>query len=376
MLEEGYEAPVVWNAPGDRNDTDAGSFVDLIRELAAQYHGTHLICDKAFPPEKIEEIFHILAKMENTGLRLSLGCRLNGRIAADWIRGEKSNTVVQILWHLKGQPLPDLGYFKAFSGAGVWNHLVLDDGTNGKDALRAAATQPNILHSWETTGPVGQEEIRSLAYVQVRPLPGRPLWQVAIDPIERFLLVEQLNKDRLLRMRVDENGEHLFTVGTDLAYHFELPDRLPAGYLDEISNMVGAGGTVATTHVRSNLERAYLIGYVMEKGVIVANSSLKNPRTQYIDRVRQQSGLDLTGYLERGYTSVRPEYRGMGLGTGLLAGLTERAGDRKIFSVIAQDNEATKIIARRNRTRQVATYVSEKAGKPVGIWMPEWMIDP
>jgi GNAT superfamily N-acetyltransferase len=139
--------------------------------------------------------------------------------------------------------------------------------------------------------------------------------------------------------------------------------------------MVAAGGTVSTTHVRFNLERAHLIGYVQEKGVIVANSSLKNPRPEYIDTVRRQSGLDLTGYVERGYTSVRPEYRGMGIGTKLLEGLTQRAGDRKIFSVIAEDNAATKVIAMRNRTRKVATYFSEKAGKPVGIWMPEWMID-
>ena len=47
----------------------------------------------------------------------------------------------------------------------------------------------------------------------------------------------------------------------------------------------------------------------------------------------------------------------------------------RIFSVIAEDNAATKIIAVRNRTRKVATYFSEKAGKPVGIWMPEWMIN-
>jgi len=43
--------------------------------------------------------------------------------------------------------------------------------------------------------------------------------------------------------------------------------------------------------------------------------------------------------------------------------------------VIAEDNAATQTIAIRNRTRKVATYYSRKAGKPVGIWMPEWMID-
>ena len=140
--------------------------------------------------------------------------------------------------------------------------------------------------------------------------------------------------------------------------------------------MVTAGGTVAATHVRSNLQRAHLIGVVTEAGVIVANSSLKNPRPAYIESVYRRSGLDLTGFVERGYTSVRPEYRGLGIGTRLLEGLTQRAGERRIFSVISEDNEATKVIARRNRTRQVATYFSPQAGKPVGIWMPEGTVVP
>jgi GNAT superfamily N-acetyltransferase len=195
------------------------------------------------------------------------------------------------------------------------------------------------------------------------------------DPIHRFLLADRLTKNRLLRLRIDDDGEHLYAVGDALDYHFLPPDRLPEHCLDEICAMVAAGGTVAATHVRSNLSRAHLIGYVQERGIIVGNSSLKNPRPEYIDRVRRQAGLNLTGFVERGYTSVRPEYRGLGIGTTLLEGLTQRAGNRNIFSVIAEDNEATKVIARRNRTRQVATYFSEKAGKPLGIWMPEWIID-
>jgi GNAT superfamily N-acetyltransferase len=195
------------------------------------------------------------------------------------------------------------------------------------------------------------------------------------DPADRFILVDRLGPARLMRLRVDDNGEDLYSVGKRLDYHFVPPGNLPDGYLDDICVMVAAGGTVASTHVRANLQRAYLIGYVEEKDRIVGNSSLKNPRPAYIDSVRRQTGMDLSGYVERGYTSVRPEYRGLGIGTKLLDGLTRRAGDRRIFSVIAEDNTATKTIAIRNRTRKVATYFSQKAGKPVGIWMPEWMID-
>jgi len=174
---------------------------------------------------------------------------------------------------------------------------------------------------------------------------------------------------------VHDNGYSIYKKGYNIEFHFVKPDELPTGYLDKICRIVEAGGSVGTKWVRHNLKRSFLIGYVLVKKVIVGASCLKHPRPEYIEVVKKQSGLDLSGYLERGYTSVKPAYHGLGIGTKLLEGLTLRAGDRKIFSIISEDNAATKKIAVRNRTRQVATYFSEKMGKQVEIWMPEWMIE-
>jgi hypothetical protein len=44
--------------------------------------------------------------------------------------------------------------------------------------------------------------------------------------------------------------------------------------------------------------------------------------------------------------------------------------------VIAEGNVATQKMAIRNRTRRVATFYSSRAGKEVGIWIPEWMVPP
>lgn len=172
-----------------------------------------------------------------------------------------------------------------------------------------------------------------------------------------------------------DDSDSTYRKDQNIEFHFVKPDELPVGYLDEICRMVEAGGSVGTKWVRHNLKRAFLIGYVLAKGIIVGNSCLKRPRQEYIEAVKKHSGLDLSGYLERGYTSVKPEYQGLGIGTKLLKGLTLRAGNRKIFSIISEDNAATKKIAIRNRTKQVATYYSEKMGKQVGIWMPERMIE-
>jgi GNAT superfamily N-acetyltransferase len=178
-----------------------------------------------------------------------------------------------------------------------------------------------------------------------------------------------------MRWRVRDDGYSVYSLGQNITYYFVKPHELPPGYLDEICRMVEAGGSVGKKWVRYNLERAFLIGYVLEEGVIVGNSSLKHPRLEYVEAVSKQSGLDLTQCLERGYTSVRPEYRGIGIGTKLLEGLTARVGSKKVFSIISADNVATQKIALRNQTKQVATFYSERLGKEIGVWIPAGMIE-
>ena len=64
----------------------------------------------------------------------------------------------------------------------------------------------------------------------------------------------------------------------------------------------------------------------------------------------------------------------MGIGASLLEGLTARAVDVKVFSIISEDNLATQKIALRNKTRKITTYFSDKLKKKMGVWMPEHMI--
>ena len=269
----------------------------------------------------------------------------------------------------------------AASRKGLWNHLILKEDTVGALGQFAAANS-NIVHSYcheqmpssMYSDPVYTFPSTTPGYGRTRPMPGMPLWMRLKDPNLIARLLEYDHPKTIMRMRVRDDALSLFEVGKQLSYHFKRADELPAGYLDEIVHMVEAGGSVNTQFVRYNLERAYLITYVEEEGVIVGNSSLKQPREEYIDAVSRQSGIDLHDYLERGYTSVRPEYRGLGVGAKLLEGLTDRAGDHKIFSVIAENNVATQKMAMRNQTRRVATFFSERAKKEMSVWIPEWML--
>ena len=350
-----------------------GTLLNRMEQVAADHHSVHCVWRRAFSPTAFQRLVDGL-HTRPTPLKLSLACGIGDVPDTALPIPAETKAIVQILWHATKR-LPDLGFFKRVSRAGIWNHLILEGPAATTANRDAAARQPNIIHSWQAITGDDHDTIVDDGYGTLPALPGRPLWTTVDDPLHRFMLIDRFGKNWLMRSRADEDGDRIIPLGENLAYHFCLPDEMPQGMLDNICAMVAAGGTVAATHVRSNLERAYLIGYVLENGVLIGNSSLKHPRPQYIENVRRQSGLDLSGFVERGYTSVRPEYRGLGIGTRLLEGLTERTGDRKIFSVIAEDNEATKIIARRNRTRQVASYYSDKAGKAVGIWMPEWMIE-
>ncbi len=269
---------------------------------------------------------------------------------------------------------------------GVWNHIYVPQDTQAnrkKEWFEFISSNPNIAHSYTAPDPrisydkpcASHIDPCFQSYSNVAKLPGTPFWKSLEHPVHMMLYLEQVKKDALFAMRVDDALKHTFKIGGQITFHFKKPDQLSSSRLDEICKLVEAGGSVDPTYVRYNLERAFLIGYAMENGVIVGNSSLKHPREQFIQRLNRIAGFDFTRFVERGYTSVRPEYRALGVGAKLLAGLTKRADDRKVFSIISEDNEATRKIALKNKTRKIVTYYSDKLGKYAGIWMPEHMIE-
>lgn len=287
-----------------------------------------------------------------------------------------------IIWRSGSDAVGAIGrQLHAVAREGIWNHLILGQG-HDDDLGKFAMANANIVHSWcrlepaltPFSDPVCRYPEYTPPYGETKPMPGLPLWMALRDPVFIQSCLQHFDLGTLMRQRHRDDRQSFFEVGQNLRYHYVRPQDLPDGYLEEIVHMVAAGGSVNTRYVKHNLQRAYLVAYAEEEGVIIGNSSLKHPRDEYIDAVSRQSGIDLHNFLERGYTSVRPEYRGLGVGAQLLAGLTERAGGYKIFSVIAEDNIATQKMARRNRTLRVATFFSQKANKQVSVWIPEWMV--
>jgi len=267
------------------------------------------------------------------------------------------------------------------SRAGIWNHLIFPIKREAIDTglLGFALNNPNIVHSYsfddrsivlppETIAPI----VESLpGYIKVEPLPGVPIWKKMQTPDQLLCLLNSFGLQEVQKWLVMENTNEVLCLGKSIQYHYSRPAELPSGFFEEICRMVESGGSVNMQKVRYNLERAFLIGYALEFGLIVGNSSLKQPRPEYVESLNQNTGLDFNGFLERGYTSVRPEYRSVGIGTRLLEGLTKRTQGRKLYSIISEDNLATQKIAIRNRTRKLTTFFSQKTGKQVGVWVKD-----
>lgn len=267
----------------------------------------------------------------------------------------------------RGAPRPALplaALLRAASRAGLWNHLQAP----ADSPLAAwAVANPNLAHSLDCPTPPASP---------YPPLPHRPLWRELAFPAHLLLYLERHGARRLARWRV-RGDESLYQVGDGLQFLYGEPERLPPGMLEEAIELVKAGGAVAPEVMERNLRRAYLVACCLEEGELVGVSSLKRPRGQYLESLRQRTGLDLSGYAERGYTSVRPEYRGLGIGTKLLEGETAIARQRgiKVYSILDAQNRGAQEMARRNRTRIVARFRNETTGKELAIWMPQWVLE-
>ena len=361
---------------------DTFSFWDFVAKLNDQFGA------KGFLFENLLSSFEIFLKEKELS-GLFFGVRAVMEDLEKTYTGNESQSLFSsgttlIQWKSPG-PL-EIKSLWDFSKQGIWNHVNLTgltDRAMKNDWLRFISLNPNIAHSYENligAGPYSKSDLNDIdtslqSYSGVKQLPGEPFWKFLSDPVHLLLYLKQHGKKNLFCLRADRIKETIVSLGSGITFHFRKPDELLRGFLDEICAMVEAGGSVDTKHVRYNLERAYLIGYAEENGIIVGNSSLKHPRKEFVQRLNSITGLNFNHFVERGYTSVRPEYRALGVGARLLKGLTKRAGQYKIFSIISEDNTATRKIAQKNKTKKIAVYYSEKVGKKLGVWMPEYMIE-
>lgn len=254
--------------------------------------------------------------------------------------------------------------------AGIWNHLRLEQ-AHGVDEF--ALKNPNLVHSCQS----GRDGLQASGDNGLPAFPGRALWRHLRLPQHLLLYSARYGARRVSRWRVGPGKGQHWEVGQGLEYHYQAPDEIAPKLFEHICRLVESGGAVAVGWVRHNLRRAYVIAYAMEQGALVGVSSLKHPREEFIARLKKLTGLDLSGYVERGYTSVRPQYRGLGIGTKLLEGETAiaRQRGRRLYAILSEDNIGAQQMAIRNNTVKTVTFYSDKAGKDMAVWLPQWVLE-
>lgn len=263
--------------------------------------------------------------------------------------------------------------------AGMWNHLHLarDMPPQQQEAwLRLALDNPHVVHSHDAAwGEAGVAEASGREIKGAfHPLPGRPLWQWLTEPAHLLLQAARHGVNALRCLRVEEGGS-VYALTNDLTYHFLKPEQVTPKLRQEIFDLIMAGGRIKPDFVLSNLEQAFYVGYAIDRGGLVATASTKHPRPGFVKKMLEMTGRDFSQYLERGYISVRPEYRNTGVADHLIVELRKRWQGRNVFLVVAADHQTGREITRRNGSRCLLSYFNQEKQREFEIWTPEGQDD-
>ena len=154
----------------------------------------------------------------------------------------------------------------------------------------------------------------------------------------------------------------------EVRYCFTPPDETPEAVLDQISDLVAYGGGVGTSWIKENLQKAFLIGYALFEDRVVGTSTHKYPKERYLKKIEAETGLDLSGYLERGYTAVDQEFRDLGIAGKVVQGLIERSEGQKIYVTIDMDNPWPLRMTYRVRMVFAARFINDRTGHELGVF--------
>ena len=139
--------------------------------------------------------------------------------------------------------------------------------------------------------------------------------------------------------------------------------------MDQIRHLIIKCGGVGTAYIRENLQNAFLISYAMDRDErVVGSVTLKHPKEEYRKKIEAATGLDLSGYIERGYTSVEPGMRDHDIADKLIKGLIERSKGQKIYVTIRMDNPPPLRLTYKNDMVLAAKFINERTGNEIGIF--------
>jgi GNAT superfamily N-acetyltransferase len=157
-----------------------------------------------------------------------------------------------------------------------------------------------------------------------------------------------------------------------VTFHFRAPEQIPEKSLREMRDLVVRGGAVGTSWIDGMLSDAFLIGYAENAaGHVVGCEVLKRPKESYRRKIEAATGLDLRGYLERGYAAVADGWEGRGIMGTIVSGLVREARGRRAYVTIRMDNHPALRLTLKNGMRLAGRYVNPRTGHEIGVFLTE-----
>ena len=155
-----------------------------------------------------------------------------------------------------------------------------------------------------------------------------------------------------------------------VALYFRKPDDISPNILEEIEDLIKEGGGVGSSLIKENLQNAFLVSYALDqKGAVAGTVVLKHPQEKYRRKIEKATGLNLSRYLERGYTTVKPEFREQDIPDALIKGLIERSEGKKIYVTIRMDNVAALKLTYKNNMVLAAKFIYDRTGHEIGVFV-------
>ncbi|MCP4667168.1 MAG: GNAT family N-acetyltransferase, partial [Deltaproteobacteria bacterium] len=404
--------------------------VNQMQELQERYGvSCFTINDDCLTPTYLEALSRAIIN-KGLCLEISLWCkpvasftkkrlRLLGKAGVRLIRWGLETGHPRILKRMnKGTRLADtLKVLKDASEAGIWNHATMIFGfptetlQEAKETIRFLEENHDIIHSsiffrfvllshsyimehpeefslqslsrqkglfsydHEYTCSEGMEREAFSSFwdwalqYRIQGLYGHPFWFYLRIREYLLLYVARYGLEPVKSWKVKESDLSVYPLGEAIDYFFLKPEEVSPQVLEHICALVGSGGEVGLSWMRDNLRNAFAIGYAVEQGRMLGAMVHKRPLEKYVKQIEEKTGLDLEGYLERGYSYVRPEYRRLGLGDRLLKGLVHKSRGKKIYVTIRMDNVGAIKLTLKNHMKLAATYYNEKTGHEIGVFV-------
>lgn len=158
-------------------------------------------------------------------------------------------------------------------------------------------------------------------------------------------------------------------IPPEIFYAYSIPREIPEALLGEIEALVRGGGAVGTAWIHDTLRGASLVAWASFQGKVIGSSTHKRPSEAYRKKIEAATGVDLTGYLERGYTVVDPAFRGRGIGERLVLGLMDRSLHERIYVTIRLDNIPPLRMTFRAGMVLAGRFVNGRTGNVIGLFV-------